>query len=147
MQGVVVVQQQAAPVFTGVGGSAVYLPLKFAKNNPWRTGICDCFADCGVCIKAYFCLCCLIADNAARMDGESPTCGCCYPACCCSSPLRNRYQAMGLFGIQPSCMDCFFGVCCGCCSEMQVAREIAAIQNMQMSGPGQQVMTTAAAAY
>jgi len=30
---------------------------------------------------------------------------------------------------------------------MQVAREIAAIQNMQMSGPGQQVMTTAAAAY
>jgi len=125
-----------APLMVGAGGSPVYLPATNNRTNPWSTGLCGCFDDCGICIKGYFCFCCLVADNGAKLDGDTVCMGCCYPA----SPFKNRQQAASLLGLQSTCMEnCMISTFCACCSEMQVARELSKFSMMQNSAPAQLV--------
>ena len=41
-----------------------------AMDKEWSNGLCDCFGDCGACLKASFCCCCA-ASEIYYNDGKS----------------------------------------------------------------------------
>lgn len=93
-----------------------------SRTREFTYGLCDC-GEIGICVYAHFCLCCLISENSARMDGATPCCGCCYNG----EPWKNRLQAKGQFGIRLKwgCVgDCLIASCLACCSEIQIKREL-----------------------
>ena len=76
--------------------------------SDWSSGLCGCFENVGICIKAYFCPC-IVAGEIGEALGE----GCCYHGFCslmgpigiyCGAQnrgkLREKYQI-------PVCL-CFF---------------------------------------
>jgi len=91
------------------------------RGNDWHFGLCGCFGDCVLCCFAHHCLCCLVSQNSADLDGNPNTCGCCYAG----SFGKNRLQAVAQFGIRTNMAFEIFACCFfPCCSEVQVAREI-----------------------
>lgn len=47
--------------------------------QPYKTGLCDCCADCGVCCWGYWCPCWLFGDTSEKLDRAAgdPNAGCC----------------------------------------------------------------------
>jgi len=90
-------------------------------GTTWDVAIFGCTSDIGASCKACFCLCCLIADNSSRLDGNQNTCCCCYPG----HAGKNRAQAKARFNFgPPTCEDWCLSCCCMCCSEIQIKREL-----------------------
>lgn len=96
--------------------------------SDWSSGLCGCFENVGICIKAYFCPC-IVAGQLGEALGE----GCFYHGFCslmgpigiyCGAQnrgkLRAMYQIPGTF-----VNDCLVHWCCPVCSYAQEAREIA----------------------
>jgi Cys-rich protein (TIGR01571 family) len=105
----------------------------------WKTGLCDCCSDCGICLLGCFALPCLYGRNNSKLDGSNCFCSClsyvlcCGPIqhCCFRSKIRNLYGIKG-----SSCNDiCATFICCFC-AVCQEAREIT-IRN---TSPTQQTM-------
>ena len=43
----------------------------------WPDGLCSCFSDCGSCCLGCLCLCCVLSDNAKRVDNPDS----CFKGC------------------------------------------------------------------
>jgi len=117
-------QNPAQLVYTGNGGSAIYVPkLHAPRNNSWSSGLGDCCDTPGLCCLACCRLPYFVAWNSYLLDGNF---GCRVIGC--SNAWKNRTQAQGLFGIpNEGFKDCMIAVCCGPCSEVQVHRHAAAV--------------------
>ncbi|XP_053108657.1 placenta-specific gene 8 protein isoform X1 [Hemicordylus capensis] len=85
------------------------------QNNHWQTGLCDCCADCGVCLCGMFCYECLGCEVAGNM-GE---------CCLCGTGMAMRAVYRTKYGIPGSLFDDFWTVlCCPNCSLCQLKRDI-----------------------
>lgn len=49
------------------------------RQNKWTYGLCGCFNDCNIAMKACCCLPCTIAGTSAALDNNPEPCLCCYP--------------------------------------------------------------------
>merc|ERR1711935_1059098 len=96
------------------------------EKRPWTRTICQC--DCGTCIQAFFCHCCIGKDVAVALgdDGCMWCClYCCFacwtPCFICSqrSTLRNRFNLQG-----DSLNDFILGCFCACCALAQMQHEV-----------------------
>ncbi|KAK9793177.1 hypothetical protein WJX73_006652 [Symbiochloris irregularis] len=135
------------------------------NGNPWKSGLCDCFDDCGICCFGTFLPCVLYGQNAEKITGEScfghcltmylvqALCGC---SCCITGPVRNRLRAQ-----QQLKEDCCGDWCTHCwlqpCAICQEARQLQATSqdptgayapvqgagSTTMSAPSSQRMKTA----
>merc|ERR1712107_908438 len=96
----------------------------YEVNEPWSTGLCSCFDDCGLCCYTTFCMGCNIRRNAAYIQGRQPECFdyvlgtamCLFPyvgglimsihACYNRNEIKKQY---GIDGGEFNCCDCFTG--------------------------------------
>ncbi|KAK9793164.1 hypothetical protein WJX73_000720 [Symbiochloris irregularis] len=122
----------------GVGGGQ-YARMAAPKGdlgNPWSSGLCACFDDCGVCCLGYWCPCVLYGKNAERISGQPGCVGhCCLwyllsaffgCACCVSGPTRNRLRAEQQLKDVGCCGDWCTHFWCGGCALCQEARQLNA---------------------
>eukprot|EP00823_Brevimastigomonas_motovehiculus_P007204 TRINITY_DN61_c0_g2_i1.p1 TRINITY_DN61_c0_g2~~TRINITY_DN61_c0_g2_i1.p1 ORF type:complete len:116 (+),score=12.31 TRINITY_DN61_c0_g2_i1:120-467(+) len=111
----------------------------------FKDGLFSCTQNITECLKGCFCLCCLISDNSAKLDGGEQCLMCCYPG----NPIKNRFQCKQKYNMQVSCVsDCLVACCCGPCSECQIARQIDRVNTesgkaweKEYAAPNSQVMT------
>ncbi|XP_059146222.1 placenta-specific gene 8 protein-like [Physella acuta] len=97
------------------------------QQRMWSSGICDCFNDCEICCKGYFCYPCLECQVATDM-GES----CCLPCCVPGWQIVLRTMMRTQRNIKGSVMDdCCIVCCCPALSLCQLAREIKDMRRQQ----------------
>eukprot|EP00029_Vermamoeba_vermiformis_P003241 TRINITY_DN1362_c0_g3_i1.p1 TRINITY_DN1362_c0_g3~~TRINITY_DN1362_c0_g3_i1.p1 ORF type:complete len:121 (-),score=7.70 TRINITY_DN1362_c0_g3_i1:60-422(-) len=108
----------------------------------WRSGICDCYQDCGICALSYFCPCIQFGLNAKKLKkGGCCTCFCwgfwwwwLYVLACIGGPILAgcclRTDIRKKFGIGGNkCADCCCHVWCSCCAIAQEARELTNLKH------------------
>ncbi|XP_044184878.1 cornifelin homolog [Acropora millepora] len=88
--------------------------------RPWRTDLCACCEDCGICCMGFFCAECLLCDVSTRM-GE----GCCFPCFCQLALAGLRVKMRTQENIEGSLYDDYCcTICCGRLVLCQLAREL-----------------------
>merc|ERR1712226_1583749 len=83
------------------------------------------FSSCRNCLCGYFCPCCLMCENAKRL--EKSQCLHCLLFCLmpCIPTLITRGEVRELYQIEGSVAgDVCAACCCTCCATVQVANEL-----------------------
>ena len=90
--------------------------------NQYKTPLCACCNDLGICIYGFCCPCCLNANNLAVLRSEN--CGfyhCLFPFS--AFHIRQIIKEKRKITIDP-CDDCLIICCCYYCAICQDAREL-----------------------
>ena len=105
-------------------------------QEPWSSGLCACFDDCGICLYGWCCPCFLVGESAERLrPGESQYWSACCTYCGLVSVIgcdvfvgyNQRQQIRGLFRLRDEscgCGDCCISCCCSGLVICQHAREL-----------------------
>merc|ERR1711935_379659 len=88
-------------------------------ESQWRSGICSCFNDCGLCVYAFFCPWCAVASARSNFDMSNFFFNlCCVNQCVVRNIVREAYN------IEGTCLGDLCWPCCfGPCSAAQLLRE------------------------
>ncbi len=107
------------------------------SSNQWTSGLCQCCSDNELCCKTVFCPCVTYGQLKEKLKGKYDV-GCCTCHCwlfvlsfnipCLTfilnrnirSEVREKYNIEG-----GCCSDFWTALCCGICSLIQVANEVA----------------------
>eukprot|EP01024_Parvocaulis_polyphysoides_P030824 TRINITY_DN28029_c1_g2_i1.p4 TRINITY_DN28029_c1_g2~~TRINITY_DN28029_c1_g2_i1.p4 ORF type:complete len:125 (-),score=17.32 TRINITY_DN28029_c1_g2_i1:974-1348(-) len=99
----------------------------------WNSDLCECTKDCSVCCYGFFCLPCLVGENAEKIRGRGGvTTGCCFfwgalipggYACVGRGVRRDLREKFGLPA--DPCNDCCTYCYCAHCAACQEARELS----------------------
>ncbi|XP_074660374.1 cornifelin-like [Tubulanus polymorphus] len=88
--------------------------------NEWSTGLCDCFADCQVCLCGYFFYACTLCRISSAMRENA-----CAPLCCPGGLLALRTKLRVEHDIRGGvCNDACVLQFCGVCAVCQMEREM-----------------------
>jgi len=90
-----------------------------AQPSTWKNELFSCMEDKPICIKATICPCLTVCEIADDM--EEPKLG----ALCFSGVLRTKYRTQQNIPGNV-CKDCIDNSIFGCCSLIQLRRDVAA---------------------
>ncbi|XP_024078727.1 cornifelin homolog A-like, partial [Terrapene carolina triunguis] len=98
----------------------VQTSYSYGNTNAWSSGMCDCFADMGVCLCGTF-VPCILACQVSQDFGES-----CFLPCLPGTLLALRTGVRERYHIEGSiCDDWLVMACCGPCGLCQLSRELS----------------------
>jgi len=99
--------------------------------EPWKSGLFDCFSDCGTCCVTFVAPCIQYGLNAEQLDGSSCAGHCCayyileQLGCCCLIHMQRRQALRQRYNLEEDCNDCLATTFCAPCAICQESREMA----------------------
>ncbi|KAN0070285.1 PLAC8 family domain containing protein [Elaphomyces granulatus] len=101
-------------------------------SRAWSTGFFDCFSPFETCMAGWCCPCFLYGKASARLSdpslrGYSPVNIDCILWACIPWVVQTmkRVEIRERYGIEGSAVtDCVGAFCCGCCSLVQMSKEV-----------------------
>jgi len=103
-----------------------------AASGTWSSGFCDCFSPVETCMAGWCCPCFLYGKTSARFNDPSlrdysPLNMDCFLFFCIPWVVQTmkRVEIRERYGIDGSGVtDCLGAFCCGCCSLVQMSKEV-----------------------
>lgn len=112
-------------------------------NDGYRTGLCDCFEDCGVCLSVCCCSWTMCPSALNWADSRQEPYSLCH-WCAITHPVWTRANIRKLNGIKEDnyCCDCCLYLCCFHLATCQDSRELKLIEINQRERRTNSVLNT-----